>query len=130
MLTQFKYPFFLLRILAILLIWQTAAYAQRQKTHWATDGYQYYRVQAGQLVELDTRDSSKKTIVLTSAMLTPSGKEPLAVANFSFSDDGKKILIFTNTKRVWRYNTKGDYWVYDLSQKRLNKLAQPGRHLH
>jgi len=123
MLTQFKYPFSLLRVLAVMLIWQTAAYAQRQKTHWATDGYQYYRIQAGQLVELDTRDSSKKTIVLTLDMLTPAGKQPLTVANFSFSDDGKKILIFTNTKRVWRYNTKGDYWVYDLSAKTLKQIG-------
>ena len=23
-------------------------------------------------------------------------------------------MIFTNTRRVWRYNTRGDYWVLDL----------------
>jgi dipeptidyl-peptidase-4 len=123
MLNHLKSRFFFCKVLVVMLIWQTAAYAQRQKTHWAPDGYQYYRVQAGQLVELDTRDSSKKAIVLTTAMLTPAGKAPLAVANFSFSDDGKKIMIFTNTKRVWRYNTRGDYWVYDLTAKTLKQIG-------
>ena len=26
----------------------------------------------------------------------------------------QKLLIFTNTKRVWRKETRGDYWVFDL----------------
>ena len=97
--------------------------AQRGKTHWATDGYQYYRQQGSDIVELDTRDADKKTVLLTAAMLTPPGKQPLAIANFSLSDDGQKVLIFTNTKRVWRYNTRGDYWVYDITAKTLKQLG-------
>src|SRR5260221_9459263 len=31
-----------------------------------------------------------------------------------WSDDRKKILIYTNSARVWRANTKGDYWYFDL----------------
>ncbi|HUV67449.1 MAG TPA: S9 family peptidase, partial [Sedimentisphaerales bacterium] len=33
------------------------------------------------------------------------------------------LLIFTNTKRVWRQNTRGDYWVLDLSDWKLQKLG-------
>jgi len=110
--------------LVLLMLCQLTASAQRQKTHWAPDGYQYYRNVDGSIVELDTRDSSKKTVVLSTAMLTPAGQKPISVANFVFSEDGKKILIFTNTKRVWRYNTRGDYWIYDLSAKTLNQLGK------
>src|ERR1700744_843714 len=100
------------------------ANAQRGRVHWATDGYQYYRITGGQIVELDTRDSAKKTVLMTSQMLTPKDStKALAVASFSISDDGKKILLFTNTKRVWRYNTRGDYWVYDTDAKTLSRVG-------
>lgn len=46
------------------------------------------------------------------------------IKNFAFSADGKKLLIFTNTKRVWRYNTRGDYWVLDLSSRQLKQLGK------
>jgi len=113
-----------LAFLLLLFSWQ-AANAQRQKTHWATDGYQYYRVQGGQLVELDTRDSAKKTVLITKEMLTPEGSNtPIAISNFFLSDDGQKLLIFNNTKRVWRYNTRGDYWVYDMAAKTLKQIGK------
>jgi len=109
----------------LLLFSQQAAKAQRGgRTHWATDGYQYYRVQSGQLVELDTRDSAKKTVLVTKEMLTPPGQPALRVENFYLSDDGQKLLIFTNSKRVWRYNTRGDYWVYDMAAKILKQIGK------
>src|SRR5476651_1427522 len=88
-----------------LFFCQQTAMAQRQKTHWATDGYQYYRAKGDSILELDTRDPAKKSVLLDNKMLTPTGQKPITVANFYISDDGQKILIFTNTKKVWRYNT-------------------------
>ncbi len=109
----------------LLLFSQQAARAQRGgRTHWAADGYQYYRVQNGQLVELDTRDSAKKTVLVTKEMLTPAGQSVLRVENFYLSDDGQKLLIFTNSKRVWRYNTRGDYWVYNMEAKTLKQIGK------
>jgi dipeptidyl-peptidase-4 len=118
--------------LILLLSFQSKVKAQRSGTNWAKDGYQYYKNgQNDDIVELDTRDSGKKTIVVTKDMLTPQGKSPLGVNGFSFTDDGNKVLIFTNTKRVWRYNTRGDYWVYDVAAKTLKQLGRdkPGSSL-
>ncbi len=50
--------------------------------------------------------------------------EPLSIADFSLSSDGSKVLIFTNTSRVWRSNTKGDYWVYDFDAKTLSQIGK------
>ena len=33
------------------------------------------------------------------------------------------MLIFTNSRRVWRKNTRGDYWVFDLNGRDLRKLG-------
>src|SRR5271165_1707017 len=112
--------------LTILLLFfsQQTAKAQFGRTHWAADGYQYYRIQGGQITELDTRDSVKKTVLVTKEMLTPTGGKPLNVENFYLSGDGTKTLLFTNSKRVWRYNTRGDYWVYDMTAKTLKQIGK------
>jgi dipeptidyl-peptidase 4 len=48
----------------------------------------------------------------------------LKIASYTFSDDRKKILVFTNTQRVWRLNTKGDYWVLDLEDNSLKQIGK------
>jgi len=106
----------------LLLLAVQAARAQRTKTHWANDGYHYYLQNANGIFVQDALDTGKKA-VLTKAMLTPPGKQPLMVASFTISDDGQKLLIFTNTQKVWRYRTRGDYWVYDLSANTLKQIG-------
>jgi len=76
-------------------------------------------------------ETGKREILVPAKRLVPTGeKKPLALSNYIWSSDGKKLLIFTNTKRVWRQNTRGDYWVLDLSDWNLHKLggdAEPSR---
>ena len=43
-----------------------------------------------------------------------------------WSDDGTKLLIFTNTRKVWRQNTRGDYWVLNLKGGGLKQLGAGG----
>lgn len=107
----------------LILTGQKPVLAQIPSTHWAKDGYQYYKVQGGEVVVLDARDAAKKTVLLTKEMLTPAGGTPVPVRNFYLSDDGQKVLIYTNAKKVWRYATTGDYWLYDLAAKKLIKLG-------
>ncbi|MDB5114824.1 MAG: family peptidase [Mucilaginibacter sp.] len=105
---------------------QNQAKAQRGggPLYWAKDGYQYYTTKGGEIVEIDARDTSKKTILVTTAMLTPQGREPIRVRRFTITDDGKKVLINTNTKKVWRQDSRGDYWVYDVEAKTLKQLGK------
>ncbi|MCZ0211460.1 DPP IV N-terminal domain-containing protein, partial [Streptomyces sp. UMAF16] len=67
----------------------------------------------------------ESSTLISAAELTPTGAtEPLAVRNFFFSNDEKKLLIYTNSKKVWRYDTRGDYWVLNLINKKLTKLGK------
>jgi len=47
----------------------------------------------------------------------------LEVEEFMLSDDESRMLIFTNSSRVWRTNTKGDFWVYDRTSGNLRQLG-------
>jgi dipeptidyl-peptidase-4 len=68
--------------------------------------------------------SGRREILVAAARLVPTGKaEPLGIDDYAWSKDGTSLLIFTNTRRVWRLNTRGDYWVFDLKGGNLRKLG-------
>jgi len=72
--------------------------------------------------------SGKRSVLVSAADLTPAGaKGPLAIENYAWSADKKRLLIFTNAKRVWRAATRGDYWVLNTAasrpEDRLTKLG-------
>lgn len=65
-----------------------------------------------------------KEVLVPAAHLVPAGEsEPLHVEDYALSPDRSRLLVFTNTKRVWRRNTRGDYWVLDRSSRELRKLG-------
>lgn len=101
------------------------ALAQRmQSIQWTGDGNAYITSSFGNIVRNDVA-TGEKTTLISAEELTPEGQsKPLTVSGYSFSPDYKRILVFTNTARVWRYNTRGDYWVYDAGQKKLWQLGK------
>lgn len=91
---------------------------------WTPDGNGYYTAEGNELVQY-TLPAFQKTVVLSKAELTPAGAtQPLAIKGFSFSADGQAVLIYTNTRRVWRYETRGDYWVYHRATRKLAQLGK------
>jgi dipeptidyl-peptidase-4 len=86
---------------------------------WLDNGSRYVTVDEAGLTARDTA-SGAATLLATAAELRPAG----AIAAASFSTDASQVLLFTNTRRVWRLNTRGDYWVFDL---RTHRLKQVGR---
>lgn len=69
--------------------------------------------------------SGKRTVLISSKQLIPEGKsEPLQIVDYGWSEDNTKLLIFTNTRRVWRYHTRGDYWVLNLLTGKLQPLGK------
>ncbi|MBT8381752.1 MAG: S9 family peptidase [Ignavibacteriaceae bacterium] len=69
--------------------------------------------------------TGKRDVLVDANQLIPAGvKNPLLIKDYTGSIDGKKLLIFTNTVKVWRYETRGDYWVLDLASGKLSKLGE------
>lgn len=100
---------------------------------WLEDGTGYTTLEKSEQIE-DGKDivryhpvTGKRDILVTARQLTPPGdadnRKPLKIDNYSWADDGKKLLIFTNTKKVWRQNTRGDYWLFDLTSGILQQLG-------
>lgn len=98
---------------------------------WLPDG-NFYSISDSSLTIKKEKDIFKvdpktgnKTVLVSAENLIPQGsKDPISIENYSWSPDVTKMIIFTNGKRVWRYNTKGDYWVFDLTSKSLYQLGK------
>src|SRR5687768_8502863 len=100
---------------------------------WLADGNAYTTLErpadakAGRDIVRYDAQSGARTILVPAARLQPAGTdEPLDVEECSWSADGKRLLIFTNSEQVWRTNTRGDYWVLDLTTWSLRKLGGQG----
>lgn len=69
-------------------------------------------------------EADKPEIVVPShAFAMPGGGGKLAVESWQLAEDESKLLVFTNGRKVWRANTRGDYWVLDLTSRELRKLG-------
>lgn len=68
--------------------------------------------------------SGERSVLVAASALTPEGESrPLAVDDYGWSDDRTKLLIYTNSVRVWRAKSRGDYWVLDLESGDLKQLG-------
>ncbi|WP_442506644.1 S9 family peptidase [Novipirellula sp. SH528] len=99
------------------LIWsgRSDSYFTLEKSEEIEDGVD--------VIQVDIADGTKQTVVPAEALIPNETKTPLAIDGFQFSADESKLLIFTNSKRVWRRNTRGDYWVLDVATQKLDQLG-------
>jgi dipeptidyl-peptidase-4 len=98
---------------------------------WMPDGAAYAIVErpsgggAGSEIVRYDASTGARSVLVPAAKLVPPGDAPaLDVDDYTWSDDGKRLLIFTNSRRVWRDNTRGDYWVLDLPTGRLTRIGR------
>jgi dipeptidyl-peptidase-4 len=113
-------------------IYKNGVYRQNRfgPIRWMKDGLGYSSIEKSSKVDGDDivrydAGSGKRSILIAAEELIPSGANtPLIVADYQWSEDNSKLLIFTNTRKVWRYHTRGDYWVLDLKTRKLGQLGK------
>ncbi len=78
-----------------------------------------------ELVRVAVATGDAETLV-TPAQMTPAGaNQQLRVEDYAFSADETALLLYANSKRVWRQNTRGDYWILERASGRLRQLGGP-----
>ena len=113
-------------LVVIIFAVLNTSYGQfRQQVQWSEDGNAIMKVIDGAIVQEMVIDPTQQTVIATQTDLTPANNsKPLEVRRFSMVPGSDKILINTNTKRVWRYGTRGDYWVFNTVDKSLTQLGR------
>ncbi|GHF00604.1 S9 family peptidase [Thalassotalea profundi] len=109
------------------------------RIRWLADGSGYTAIEDSATKIIDDNGEEKslgkdivvynpetlaKKVLITAEQLIPEGEnKPLTIDNYIWSNDRQKLLIYTNSKRVWRSNSRGDYWVLTLANNQLHKLG-------
>jgi len=71
-------------------------------------------------------DTLERSVLVSAQQLTPAGADaPLTIDDYSWSDDRRRLLIYTNSKQVWRVRSRGDYWLLDIETGELRQLGGP-----
>lgn len=109
------------------------------RIRWLADGSGYTAIEKSAATETDEDGKSQsigkdivvydpetleRNVLVSAAQLTPANAEaPLTIDNYIWSDDRQQLLIYTNSKKVWRSKSRGDYWVLNLATNSLKQLG-------
>lgn len=61
----------------------------------------------------------RDVLVAAEKLVPPGAKEPLAIEDYECSKNLDVVLIYTKSAKVWRVNTRGDYWTLRRSTGKL-----------
>ena len=98
---------------------------------WTGDGDSYVKVErsatlkgGADIVSYDAKTGEKQILVPAEKFVPKGGIEPIEMESFQITPDKTMMLIYNNSKRVWRQNTRGDYWLLNLKNWELVQLGK------
>ena len=80
--------------------------------------------EARDIIRYETASGARSVLISAASLIPRGASAPLVIDDYAWSNDGRKLLVFTNTKQVWRQNTRGDYWVFDIAAKKLSQVGK------
>lgn len=101
--------------------------ASFQGGRWAQEGPVVLSIQRDDLgthiesFNLETRERAR--ILDGSTLMMPDVNRRLAIEDYAYSANGQRVLLYTESERVWRYPTQGFYYVYDVASGALRPLS-------
>lgn len=113
----------------IIYVWLllTTAFAENvtaQAINWTSDGLAYTKFKDGNIIRVDPKTDGE-TIIVKKEQLTPPGSTTAFIPqSYKYSNDNSKLLLFVNAAKVWRYKTRGDYWILNTSNNQLHKVGK------
>ncbi|HMI58879.1 MAG TPA: DPP IV N-terminal domain-containing protein, partial [Gemmatimonadaceae bacterium] len=119
-------------VLTLERIFNSGEFAARHVSsiRWTADGKGYTELERAtgahggrDLVRYDVVTGKREVVVSAERLVMPGGDTLIEIEGYQWSADGKRLLIFTNAQRVWREDTRGDYWVIDVASGPPRKLG-------
>ena len=97
---------------------------------WSNDGSSYTTLEPSgeiegsfDIVQYNPNNHAQKIVISAAQLIPVDTNTPLNIENYAIAPDDKTVLIYTNSQRVWRQNTRGDYWLLNLDNWDLNQLG-------
>lgn len=97
--------------------------------NWLKDGERYSTLERNDqtggmdVVAYRAKDNRREVLIPSTMFINKATGKPIAIRSISWSTDNDKVLIYNNTRQVWRYDTRGDYWALTRSTGKLQQLG-------
>ncbi len=75
------------------------------------------------LLSLDLERDEEQTLLNGNDLHAPDVDRLITIEGYQFNHDRSKALLYTDSAPVWRKNTKGYYYIYDLAGADLTPLS-------
>lgn len=95
---------------------------------WADEGPIVRYIEAGangatHLVAYNLEDDTQERLIDGTKLYANDVQRLIKIEDYAYSQDKSKVLLYTDSERVWRQNTKGYYYLYDLSAETLTGIS-------
>jgi dipeptidyl-peptidase-4 len=103
--------------------------AESVSIRWMPDGRHWSTIETdeegrSELWQVEARTGQREKLISAAELETPGTDEPLRIEGYSFSVDGRRLLIFAESQQVWRDRTRGRYFVFDFPTRRLSPVSE------
>jgi dipeptidyl-peptidase-4 len=99
--------------------WSARGFSAR----WSSRDGAYLTVDRGSIVRHDAVTGRSEPLLPSSELIPEGSRDALSVEGYESDAAFSRVLIYTNSRRVWRRNTRGDYWILDRTSRTLRKLG-------
>ena len=89
---------------------------------WISDN-QFLTIIDGNLVQHNLPSNEEKVVVSAKQIQDATGVVSAEIEDFSLSTDKTQVLVFTNGVKVWRYKTKGEFWLFNLKTGSIKEIG-------
>ena len=114
------------KLLLLFILVSSSLFAQKNsiinQLNWLPNSHSFWVNEQNNVVVYDVDKLDKNKTVLTKEQLKTSGFEGV-IEELVWNETKTKVLVYTNSKKVWRANTKGDYWCFDLETGKGKQLG-------
>lgn len=95
---------------------------------WADEGPIVRYIEAGangatHLVAYNLEDDTQERLIDGTKLFADDVQRLIEIEDYAYSQDKSKVLLYTDSERVWRQNTKGYYYLYDLTAETLTRIS-------
>lgn len=94
---------------------------------WADEGpvirYIEREGEATHLMSYNLENEVRTRLIDGEKLHAPDVDRLITIENYAYSGDGRHVLIYTDSERVWRTNTKGFYYLYNLESDVVKPIA-------
>jgi dipeptidyl-peptidase-4 len=117
-------------------IWKNGTFRARgvQGFYAMNDGERFVRrvnnaLMAKRFDQMNNAADTGKVVANLALIGDPQSGKPVSVEGFAFSEDEKKLLVWTNTEQIYRHSFAARYYVFDLNNF-ITKAVAAGPVMH